>query len=461
MCGQLGYSSNKPFDIDKIRLLMLWNSLERGQDSTGLYSPINGLKKSILKGSSFLTASSNLYDFKPDNIFMAHLRQKTVGTVKMDNAHPFQRGNWVLQHNGTLDNYYDLRNKYNLSYNDYDVDSDIICGSLSVNNDIVKTLSEIDGPAAIIIQNILEPGILYVYRNKERPLYKGYVDNSMYISSIEDSLKFIGCKTVKEFKEDKLYAIKDGLIVKNYPKEIKSSPYKYYHNNYDSNSDDYNKYLNTIFRVNTNLTVNFMKNIFIKEGSLLKVKGINGYYMDVEKIFGDQISDSIYIKSHEFTLNNYLITNDSICRSLYDIYEGDEKNVIIKCGDLVRAKLITTEEGLDIKNIEVYDIKTNKKISEASKLFFIKLTDIELQSYYKSLNVKPDEKNQEEEIIDDNPVDDLFDNLEQHFIKMDDKIEKLKKLADVYYDKELMDAINDLDDINFEMQNKIIYDEQD
>jgi len=42
MCGQLGYSGTKPFDIEKIKLLTLWNSLERGEDATGFYSPLNG-----------------------------------------------------------------------------------------------------------------------------------------------------------------------------------------------------------------------------------------------------------------------------------------------------------------------------------------------------------------------------------------------------------------------------------
>ena len=72
MCGQLGYSGKTPCDIEKIKILLLWNSLERGEDSTGLYSPENGLIKTIKKGADFIIDN----EIKPDLIMMAHARAK-------------------------------------------------------------------------------------------------------------------------------------------------------------------------------------------------------------------------------------------------------------------------------------------------------------------------------------------------------------------------------------------------
>ena len=99
MCGQLGYSGTKPFDFEKIKLLILWNSLERGEDATGLYSPLNGHRKSLLKGSTVV--SNDEFKLIPDTILMAHVRAKTIGLNTIENTHPFKRGDWYLQHNGT------------------------------------------------------------------------------------------------------------------------------------------------------------------------------------------------------------------------------------------------------------------------------------------------------------------------------------------------------------------------
>src|SRR6516162_1871951 len=36
------------------------------------------------------------------DLFVAHVRQKTVGETSLVNTHPFQRGRWVFAHNGTV-----------------------------------------------------------------------------------------------------------------------------------------------------------------------------------------------------------------------------------------------------------------------------------------------------------------------------------------------------------------------
>jgi len=36
------------------------------------------------------------------DLFLAHVRQKTVGETSLVNTHPFQRGSWVFAHNGTV-----------------------------------------------------------------------------------------------------------------------------------------------------------------------------------------------------------------------------------------------------------------------------------------------------------------------------------------------------------------------
>jgi glutamine amidotransferase len=35
-------------------------------------------------------------------VMLAHVRQKTIGPLAVENTHPFQRGPWVFAHNGTV-----------------------------------------------------------------------------------------------------------------------------------------------------------------------------------------------------------------------------------------------------------------------------------------------------------------------------------------------------------------------
>lgn len=221
MCGQLGYSGPEPFNLQNIKTLFYINALERGEDATGLYSPLNGLKKDNIKGWEFVT--DNKIDIIPDTIFMGHVRSATVGGNKADNAHPFERGNCILQHNGTLKNHWAILRKYKLDFSKYWVDSDVLAGAIDAS-DSAEPLKEIEGAAAVIFHDKRQPTKLFVFRNAERPLYKGHIGPNMYISSIEETLEIIGCVNIKEFKENILYTIEKGLILSQ--KKVKNNPYK-------------------------------------------------------------------------------------------------------------------------------------------------------------------------------------------------------------------------------------------
>jgi len=226
LCGLTGYSGKTELNQKIMDLIIAWNSFERGEDATGIYSPINGLKKTLDKGSDFVIYDNGDH-YSPDTIFIGHVRHATVGGKKeMNNAHPFQRGNYVLAHNGTLRNYTDLAFKYNLPTQEYNVDSDYVAGSIAACNNISQVISEINGAAAFIITDTTKLDTLYVFRNKERNLYRGYdEERNMYISSTPGPLYYFELSGIKEFKEDILYIIKDGVILAAQSKKIKNTPY--------------------------------------------------------------------------------------------------------------------------------------------------------------------------------------------------------------------------------------------
>lgn len=215
MCGITGFIGKSKANPDLLKILMLYNQ-ERGEDSAGMFQ--NELLSRMMG-----KASDNLllqYNVEPSEYFIGHTRKASFGSSKnIDNAHPFQFGRIVGAHNGTLTNTYALEKKYDINE---DIDSKVIFKRLSTGN--LDVLSDFNGAAAIIYYNIDEK-CMYVFRNSERPLFRGKRDEGMYISSIESSLKCIGCTNIKEFQEDYLYKIEKGEIKET--KKIKRNPIVY------------------------------------------------------------------------------------------------------------------------------------------------------------------------------------------------------------------------------------------
>jgi hypothetical protein len=438
MCGQLGYSSNDPFDVDKIKTLILWNSLERGIDATGLYSPLNGLKKRAIRGSEFITSSDPELEIIPDTVLMAHCRAKTVGVNCLANTHPFKRGNWLLQHNGTLKNYYDIRQKYKIPYLNFDVDSDILCEAINIEGDLTP-LKEIDGPAAVIINNPdVDPLELIIFRNDERPLFKGYVGNSMYISSIKESLVLIKCINIKEFKKDRIYHVKNGVITKSY--DIKNTPYKhvYVNTNPYANSNNNSNTTPVNHAINYYLTNKYFLNSWVRYNSTFNLSygGLkfqyDNYYL-VKQVLGNgmlEVYDPVTKLTGTVWYSNFeasdIIRPQTYCRALYNIYKDtNEKEYSVVKGQIVYCTLVDKDQD----SIRVNDAKSKiNYLTYTNKEYFVRLTDEELKEFMNnSKNESPfidtlpenqqnldvqDEVETESEDVEEDSLSELCNNLE-------------------------------------------------
>lgn len=215
MCGIASYSGKTNFNKDKMKLLLTYNSILRGDDALGYYSPLNGLYKKAGKPVDLLPK----VDLKEDVYFIGHVRAASSGGKTDKQAHPFQFDELVGVMNGTVSNCWQLVNKYGLNVTDYDVDSEAIFAIIQKEQSF-KVLGELNGGCAIITADTRNPDVMYVFRNLERPLYRGNLDGGMYISSIEESLKIIGCERVVEFKPNIIYTIIGGEISHNAPIKI-------------------------------------------------------------------------------------------------------------------------------------------------------------------------------------------------------------------------------------------------
>src|ERR1017187_8021224 len=184
MCGIVGYSSKDNFNLDKIKLLLTYNSLKRGEDALGIFSPINGLKKEAGLPVELIPK----FNLQEDDYLIAHVRAHSSGGKLDQHAHPFQHkidiekyeGTITGVMNGTIENIWSLVRKHGLKSTDYSVDSDGLFAILAKNNSF-SSLSEIKGGCAILINDSRFPNTLYVYRNADRPLFRGNIENSMYI----------------------------------------------------------------------------------------------------------------------------------------------------------------------------------------------------------------------------------------------------------------------------------------
>lgn len=248
-CGIFGWSgkSAKSFNKAKFDIQGLYNN-SRGGDSCGvstdgeIYYGITGSKHY----SDFLHRQS----YEPPTevpTVIGHTRKSSSGAVNSDNAHPFGFGDkdskfeFVGVHNGTLHNQEDLAKKYNLPievnkknkfgamvFDRKKIDSEILLEIIYKERNF-RVLSDYIGGAALLFTNINESNVLYVFKGasrfdshdtgidiEERPLYY-YKEhkNSLYISSMQESLEAIGGvanENLFKFNENVVYKIKDGNI---------------------------------------------------------------------------------------------------------------------------------------------------------------------------------------------------------------------------------------------------------
>lgn len=230
-CGIVGFSSKKPCNPDKIALLMLHNSLKRGEDNTGIYTLETGVVKSTKKAEEFLTTNS----IPKTHLFIGHVRKASVGSKEEKNAHPFENDNIVLVHNGTLQNHWQILREGGFSSVEYYTDTQVLCRLLDEDSKkeqpVFSTLSKYTGAASLLFTDKRDPTILYAYRNGDRPLFYGKQDGGIYISSLEESLLIIGCKDIGEFPPFYLNTIKEGKLVTSIyykQKEVETTTASYY-----------------------------------------------------------------------------------------------------------------------------------------------------------------------------------------------------------------------------------------
>ncbi len=247
MCGLFGWSGLKPgvFNKDKFNMLGTQN-IARGKHSCGvsvdgeIYIGANGTKVY----TDFIAQNYDVLNPRRIPVVLGHTRHATVGLHTADNAHPFGFGvldndesdidfAFIGVHNGSLINHRDLARKYDIEMEAKSgnatrtkIDSEVLLEILYKTRNF-KVLSDYNGAAALKWSFTENPDVVYYYHGmsckqegdiskvEERPLYYWKESqNSLYTSSIKDSLLMIGGtdETIGEFEHNVVYKVTNGDI---------------------------------------------------------------------------------------------------------------------------------------------------------------------------------------------------------------------------------------------------------
>jgi len=238
MCGLVGLFHNEPHhkskNYRKIFDEMLYADALRGMDSTGValcHDRISNKAEDVLSLKKAMNSSDFINLRQYNNLmdeailykyWMGHNRSATRGVVNSINAHPFQHGDIIGSHNGTLYEWNGLnKNKK------FTVDSEAIMYALS-KRPTVDVLEEIDGAFALMWYD-RSTGKAYTAKNDERPLYmvSSKDEKLVIIASESNMLNWIA--TRNKVKYDNVYELTEGVLWEfdnDDPREVKSTNFK-------------------------------------------------------------------------------------------------------------------------------------------------------------------------------------------------------------------------------------------
>lgn len=249
MCGIIGTIS---LDNSIYKIKSSLEKLEyRGYDSSGIGYKENNELKIIKKTGKLKNLFQNLNNVN-SNLIIAHTRWATHGEANEINAHPHISNNhkYLVVHNGIIENYLDIKNKYLSNYNFIsDTDTEILPNLVDYYFNqgftILESLNKIQkilkGNNAFLLLSKDEDNIYFLKNNA--PLIISVKDNNNFISSdinatLEYTNKVIYLPELSygylNLKEIKIYDLNHNLydykieIVNLKSDDVKKNNFKYY-----------------------------------------------------------------------------------------------------------------------------------------------------------------------------------------------------------------------------------------
>jgi len=210
-CGLFGWSGSHPsiFNRHAFSILGIDNQ-DRGRDSCGVYAR-GEITYGMHNNSAFASFIKNINPIRTGKncVVMGHTRKASIGAITIDNAQPAaiisedNKLEFVLTHNGTLENHRELAKKYKISMDGLGTDTQILAALLYYTEAGFNVLGEYHGAAAIAYQWANDDSVYLfkgksstnsnsTYETEERPLHIYQESkNSLYYSSEAGGLQVI------------------------------------------------------------------------------------------------------------------------------------------------------------------------------------------------------------------------------------------------------------------------------
>ena len=194
MCGIVGYIGQQP--CAPILVKGLKNLEYRGYDSAGI--ALFNTKIDTFKTVGLVANLEPLVAGQNSSVGIGHTRWATHGVASKVNAHPHQSysSRFSIVHNGTVENYLALQEKY-LSTQSMksQTDTEIVAGVLdyfvsqepNIHKAIQRLMNEVEGSFALVIMDQEHPDVLYAIKNRS-PLLIGLGKNEQFIVSDANAL---------------------------------------------------------------------------------------------------------------------------------------------------------------------------------------------------------------------------------------------------------------------------------
>ena len=194
MCGLFGFSGAEKVNLDKFKILALYNEV-RGGDSTGVF-----INKKIIKnlGDShkFLAVNKLINDDSDENVIFGHTRKSSSGVKSKDNAHPFSyvkaekkdELHSAFAHNGTLHSWRVDLKKFGVKTEEYSVDSRAL--GMVIANKCYDALLDYDGSVTYLTYKDSAPNTLEVFKGASIEFHKMSADRPMFALRTAEGIYF-------------------------------------------------------------------------------------------------------------------------------------------------------------------------------------------------------------------------------------------------------------------------------
>ena len=228
-CGVFGYFSNDTYeDIAAAAYYALFALQHRGQESCGIvvndYGVFTSHKDRGLVEDVF--TKERILALGAGNIAIGHCRYGTSGTRNRSNSQPIVvnhiKGRMAVAHNGSLTNYYELREKLELQGSIFHTTSDAEIISYiitkerltasSIEQAIERSMDTIQGAYSLVV---MSPKKLIAARDPRgfRPLCYGVTEDGSYVVASEScALDAVGARFVRDVEPGEIIVFtKDGV----------------------------------------------------------------------------------------------------------------------------------------------------------------------------------------------------------------------------------------------------------